>query len=124
MPTAVFPNMAPTALDPSQALLVKAVYYAEILCEAGGGPFTMGVYPSMSPTAHDPQQVLLVKLVYWLQQTATGGGGGGGARQVFSGHGAPVGLQVGQNGAIPAIYQDIDEGYFEYDWDIPSQSWL
>lgn len=53
---------------------------------------------------------------YLLCQIALNGiNVGVGTPQVFSGNGAPVGLQVGQNPALPAVY---------YDENVPSTTWI
>jgi len=117
MSTPVYTNMAPSAQDPFQVLICKAAYWAQTIAEAAGIPLAPGMYPNMTPFAQDPLQVLAVKLTYWLEQIALAiGGGGGGALQVFDGHGAPVGLQVGQNPLLAAIYNDLDAPHTQYIW--------
>lgn len=51
------------------------------------------------------------------------GGGGGGSQQVFSGSGAPVGLQVGQNALLPGVYYDTDPGGLTYVWNASTGGW-
>jgi len=74
------------------------------------------------PRVHDTRWRILQKILGALIDG--GGGGGGGTPQVFQGHGAPSGLQAGQNGALAAVYYDIDEGFLAYPWSVADQGWV
>lgn len=65
---------------------------------------------------------LLAMANYLLYQILALGGGTGIALQVFSGNGAPVGLQSGQNPAMAAVYYDLTSGIV-YQWNTSTLAW-
>lgn len=48
---------------------------------------------------------------------------GGGERQVYNGHGSPIGVFAPANTAIANIYYDLDDPGVTYDWDTVNQVW-
>lgn len=74
-----------------------------------------------TPRVNATRWVILQKI---LGATIDGGGGGAGTPQVFTGSGAPVGLQAGQDGTLAGIYYDTAVGGFNYNWDVASQAWF
>lgn len=65
-----------------------------------------------TPRREDPRWRILQKIL----GATIAGGGGAGTPQVFNGHGAPVGLQAGQDAALASFYYDLDAPYTGYQW--------
>lgn len=51
------------------------------------------------------------------------GGGGSGAKQVFFGHGDPVGVLSGMDSTIANLYYDLDAHGFVSEWNPETLTW-